>query len=77
MARMSNKRRLDWSFFLNAVSYTHLPPMGDLQELSDFFARANSSAFEEKLLFAIDVLKKAELIIFIGMGSSGTLAKRI
>ena len=53
------------------------PPMGDLQELSDFFARANSSAFEEKLLFAIDVLKKAELIIFIGMGSSGTLAKRI
>lgn len=51
------------------------PPMGDLQELSDFFARANSSAFEEKLLFAIDVLKKAELIIFIGMGSSGTLAK--
>ena len=53
------------------------PPMGDLQELSDFFARANSSAFEEKLLFAIDVLKKAELIIFIGMGSAGTLAKRI
>ena len=26
------------------------------QELSDFFTRANSSAFEEKLLFAIDVL---------------------
>lgn len=51
------------------------PPMGDLQELSDFFARANSSAFEEKLLFAINALKKAELIIFIGMGSSGTLAK--
>lgn len=51
------------------------PPKGDLQELSDFFVRANSSAFEEKLLFAIDVLRKAELIIFIGMGSSGTLAK--
>lgn len=51
------------------------PPMEDLQELSDFFARANSSAFEEKLLFAIDVLRKADLIIFIGMGSSGTLAK--
>ena len=31
--------------------------------------------FEEKLLFAIDVLRKADLIIFIGMGSSGTLAK--
>lgn len=51
------------------------PPMEDLQELSDFFARANSSAFEEKLLFAVDVLKKADLIIFTGMGSSGTLAK--
>lgn len=50
-------------------------PMEDLQELSDFFARANSSAFEEKLLYAVDVLKKADLIIFIGMGSSGTLAK--
>lgn len=51
------------------------PPMEDLQELSEFFARTNSSAFEEKLLFAIDVLRKADLIIFIGMGSSGTLAK--
>ena len=50
-------------------------PTEDLQELSDFFARANSSAFEEKLLFAIDALRKAELIIFVGMGSSGTLAK--
>ncbi len=51
------------------------PPMEDLQEISDFFARANSSAFEEKLLFAINVLRKADMIIFIGMGSSGTLAK--
>lgn len=49
--------------------------MKDLQELSDFFTRANSSALEEKLLFAIDMLRKADLIIFIGMGSSGTLAK--
>lgn len=49
-------------------------PMEDLQELSDFFTRANSSAFEEKLLFAVDVLRKADLIIFIGMGSSGALA---
>ncbi|OUQ55666.1 transcriptional regulator [Tyzzerella sp. An114] len=51
------------------------PPMEDLQEISNFFARANSSAFEEKLLFAINVLRKADMIIFIGMGSSGTLAK--
>lgn len=51
------------------------PPMEDLQELSTFFARANSSAFEEKLLFAVDVIRKADLTIFIGIGSSGTLAK--
>ena len=50
-------------------------PMKDLQELSAFFARANSSAFEEKLLFAVDVIRKADLTIFIGIGSSGTLAK--
>lgn len=51
------------------------PPMEDLQELSAFFARANSSAFEEKLLFAVEAVRKADLTIFIGMGSSGTLAK--
>lgn len=33
------------------------------------------NAFEEKLLFAIEEIRKADLIIFIGMGSSGTLAK--
>lgn len=51
------------------------PPMEDLQELSAFFARANSNAFEEKLLFAVDAIRKADLTIFIGIGSSGTLAK--
>lgn len=51
------------------------PPLEDLQELSAFFARANSSAFEDKLLFAVEALKKADLTIFIGMGSSGTLAR--
>ena len=51
------------------------PPMEDLQELSDFFAKANSSAFEKKLLFAVDMIRQADLTIFIGMGSSGTLAK--
>ena len=51
------------------------PPLEDLQELSHFFARTNSSAFEEKLLAAVNVIRKADLTIFIGMGSSGTLAK--
>lgn len=51
------------------------PPLEDLQELSSFFARADSSAFEEKLLFAAEAVRKADMTVFIGMGSSGTLAK--
>ena len=50
-------------------------PMDDLQEISDFFVRTNSSAFENKLFAATDLLKDADLTIFIGIGSSGTLAK--
>lgn len=50
------------------------PPSEDLQELSAFFARAASGAFEEKLLFAVEALRKADLTVFIGMGSSGALA---
>ena len=79
--RFCNKNNFDgYSEFKEALkeeitSQAACPPMEDLQELSDFFTRANSSAFEEKLLFAVDVLRKADLIIFIGMGSSGTLAK--
>lgn len=79
--RFCNKNNFDgYSEFKGAlkkeltVRITY-PPMEDLQELSDFFAKTNSSAFEEKLLFATDILRKADLIIFIGMGSSGTLAK--
>ena len=79
--RFCNKNNFDgYSEFKEALKeeitlQAACPPMEDLQELSDFFTRANSSAFEEKLLFAVDVLRKADLIIFIGMGSSGTLAR--
>ncbi len=52
-----------------------IPPSEDLQELSDFFERANSNAFEEKLSAAVQMLRNADMTIFIGMGSSGTLAK--
>ncbi len=43
-------------------------PLADLQELSGFFARTNSGAFEKKLLFAVDAIRKSDLTIFIGMG---------
>lgn len=51
------------------------PPLEDLQELSLFFTIANSSAFEEKISYAVEIIQKTDFIIFIGMGSSGTLAK--
>ncbi|MCI5955690.1 MAG: MurR/RpiR family transcriptional regulator [Clostridiales bacterium] len=51
------------------------PPLEDVQSLSAFFARANSSAFEEKLDFAVKTLRQAGLVIFFGIGSSGTLAR--
>lgn len=79
--RFCTKNNFDgYSEFKDALkreisSQNRYPPMEDLQELSAFFARANSSAFEEKLLFAVDVIRKADLTIFIGIGSSGTLAK--
>ena len=33
--------------------------MEHLQELSDFFTRANSGAFDEKLLFAIGIINQS------------------
>lgn len=78
--RFCNKNNFNgYSEFKNAIKkeialQNTCQPMEDLQELSDFFTRANSSAFEEKLVFAVDVLRKADLTIFIGMGSSGALA---
>ena len=77
--RFCNKNNFDgYSEFKEALKkeitlQAACQPMEDLQELSDFFTRANSSAFEEKLLFAVDALRNADLIIFIGMGLSGTL----
>lgn len=50
-------------------------PLPDLQELSAFFSRANSGAFEEKLNFAVNAIRKAELVLFLGIGSSGALAR--
>lgn len=50
-------------------------PSNDLQELSAFFMRTNSCAFEKKISDAVEIIRKTDLVIFIGMGSSGSLAK--
>ncbi|NEG55549.1 MurR/RpiR family transcriptional regulator [Bifidobacterium platyrrhinorum] len=49
-------------------------PQADLGELSLFFSRADSPAFEAMLGEAVSLLEKADPIVFIGEGSSGTIA---
>ncbi|WP_190972676.1 MurR/RpiR family transcriptional regulator [Bifidobacterium tissieri] len=49
-------------------------PEADLGELSLFFSRADSPAFEAMLGHATALLEHAEPIMFVGEGSSGTIA---
>jgi Transcriptional regulators len=59
--------------YLKTVSIK--PPMEDLEELQHYFHGVNTSAFEEKIRIAVEKIRTSELIAFIGIGSSGTLAK--
>lgn len=52
-----------------------MPPQNDLTELLDYFKRTNTNAFEQKIEQGTDFIRKAETVIFIGGGSSGTLAR--
>ncbi len=54
---------------------TTYEPQSDISELANFFAKTNSAAYEQKLLPAIVALRQASLIIFVGIGSSGSLAR--
>ena len=81
LLRFFNKNKFEgYSDFKNAlktetnVLKTHTP-MVDSQELSFFFCRVNSSAFEKKLEIAVELLNTADYVIFVGMGSSGSLAR--
>lgn len=81
LLRFCNKNGFEgYSEFKKAINdEIHLlktqPPLEDLQELNLFFQRTNSSAFERKLSSAIEIIKNSDYLIFIGNGSSGTLAK--
>ncbi|MCI8741361.1 MAG: MurR/RpiR family transcriptional regulator [Lachnospiraceae bacterium] len=44
-------------------------PREDLRELAAFFQGANSLAFEEKLEFAVEAVRRADLTIFVGAGA--------
>lgn len=51
------------------------PPQNDLSELLHYFHRTNTNSFEQKLEQGTEFIRKAERVIFVGQGSSGTLAR--
>lgn len=50
-------------------------PLKDIQEIDLFFKRTNSSAFEEKISIAAQIIRNADQFLLLGLGSSGALAK--
>lgn len=56
---------------------TNVLPGSDLGELLHYFQGTNTSVFEKKIQEGVKLIQKAEMIIFIGLGSSGALARRI
>jgi DNA-binding MurR/RpiR family transcriptional regulator len=51
------------------------PPRSDLKEILQYITGTNTSAFEEKIESAAAVIRNTGTVIFVGQGSSGTLAK--
>ena len=52
-----------------------LEPKRDLQELLHYFQGTNTGAFEAKISEGADIIRNAETVVFVGLGSSGTLAR--
>lgn len=59
--------------YLNQIQ--EMPPQSDLAELLHYFMRTNTNSFEQKIEQGADYIRKAENVMFIGLGSSGTLAR--
>ncbi len=51
------------------------PPKSDLSELLQYFHRTNTNSFEQKIEQGAQFIRMAEMVIFVGQGSSGTLAR--
>lgn len=51
------------------------PPGEDSSEIYSYFNRANTSSFEDIIAKFADKVKSSEKIFFIGLGSSGSLAR--
>ncbi len=51
------------------------PPQSDLSELLYYFRRTNTNSFEQKIEQGAELIRIAERVLFVGQGSSGTLAR--
>ena len=62
-------------FKLYLESRKEIQPQNDLSELLHYFQGVHTSAFEEQISRAVDMVRGAQQVILIGVGSSGTLAR--
>lgn len=53
---------------------TLVSPGNDVEEILQYFQRTCTGAFEEMIEKAVEMIRHAERIYFVGMGPSGTLA---
>lgn len=59
----------------NIKEVSNIAPQSDLQELIHYFQGTNTSAFEAKISQGAEIIRSAEMVVFVGLGSSGTLAR--
>jgi DNA-binding MurR/RpiR family transcriptional regulator len=59
----------------NIKEISNIAPQSDLQVLLHYFQGTNTSAFETKIKQGVEIIKNAEMVVFVGLGSSGTLAR--
>lgn len=59
----------------NTKEISNIAPQSDLQGLLHYFQGSNTSAFEAKISQGAEMIRSAEMVVFVGLGSSGTLAR--
>ncbi|MFA9375986.1 MAG: MurR/RpiR family transcriptional regulator [Lachnotalea sp.] len=59
----------------NMIQIETAPMKSDLQEILRYFQGTNTIAFEQKIGEGADIIRNTDMVIFVGGGSSGTLAR--
>lgn len=52
-----------------------IAPKSDVEEIQHYFTKANSHSFEQKINEGLAYIIQAKTVVFLGQGSSGTLAR--